>query len=420
MTKKSRSSATKKLQTLLEESLDDLPRLMAIELILGKLDGLDLVDPRTVAEAVADLVLKGEDDLEWDESWGPEPAGLEDRLTFTSEDLTELDRIHAEFRETELSGIVRGVAEDASRSMLLSMKRRWRSEHARQVERTTGFRMRLEQRWGKALDAYRRLHTAALDVGGAAHGRRRRSRSIKNLHRADVLIRLHARACQVASEILVLMEAGFADGAMARWRTLHEIAVVMNLVHEHDDDLAKRYLVHEVVEAKRALDLYRAAHVDLGYAPPDEVEAARTEEAYGLAIAEFGKAFGTSYGWAAHHLKTPQPTFADLEKAAGRFRMRSYYKMASQPVHAGVKGITNLLGAMGDRSLILSAPSNAGLHQPGQNAVITLAQVTILLIDMTTADGLAEGLTFQKMQSEGVDAFVAVHRKLRRETARKS
>ena len=42
----------------------------------------------------------------------------------------------------------------------------------------------------------------------------------------EVLTRLHARACQVASEVLTLIKSGYPDGAHARWRSLHEIAVV--------------------------------------------------------------------------------------------------------------------------------------------------------------------------------------------------
>ena len=42
----------------------------------------------------------------------------------------------------------------------------------------------------------------------------------------EVQTRLHARACQIAREVLTLLYAGFAEGAMARWRALHELAVL--------------------------------------------------------------------------------------------------------------------------------------------------------------------------------------------------
>jgi len=39
---------------------------------------------------------------------------------------------------------------------------------------------------------------------------------------------------------------------MARWRTLHEINVVITLIAEDGDELAERYLAHDIVESARA------------------------------------------------------------------------------------------------------------------------------------------------------------------------
>ncbi|NJM53745.1 MAG: hypothetical protein HC846_10380 [Blastocatellia bacterium] len=64
----------------------------------------------------------------------------------------------------------------------------------------------------------------------------------------EVLLSLYARACLVSSEILVLLKAGFPDGSHARWRTLHEIAVVAMFIEKHGKEVAERYLLHEYVE----------------------------------------------------------------------------------------------------------------------------------------------------------------------------
>src|SRR5260370_36714366 len=76
-------------------------------------------------------------------------------------------------------------------------------------------------------------------------------------HLIDVLARSHARACQIVEEILCLLECGLSDGAMARWRTLHEVAVVASFVATHGEDLAERYVSHQAVESKRAADDYQ-------------------------------------------------------------------------------------------------------------------------------------------------------------------
>jgi hypothetical protein len=75
------------------------------------------------------------------------------------------------------------------------------------------------------------------------------------------------RACQVTDEIACLLENGFADGAMARWRTLHEIAMVAAVISQHGEAIAERYLAHQFVESKRAMDKYLACYKQLGYGP---------------------------------------------------------------------------------------------------------------------------------------------------------
>ena len=62
---------------------------------------------------------------------------------------------------------------------------------------------------------------------------------------------LQRRGCQVSAEIVTRLAAGFADGAMARWRTLFEIAVIVDILH---GATAERHLDHSDVDAKRAAD----------------------------------------------------------------------------------------------------------------------------------------------------------------------
>ncbi|WP_224497072.1 DUF5677 domain-containing protein [Bradyrhizobium septentrionale] len=49
---------------------------------------------------------------------------------------------------------------------------------------------------------------------------------------------LHARSCQITQEIIWLLSGGFADAAMARWRTLREATAVASLIGEHGEDFS--------------------------------------------------------------------------------------------------------------------------------------------------------------------------------------
>lgn len=197
----------------------------------------------------------------------------------------------------------------------------------------------------------------------------------------DTLHRLHARACQIVFEIITLMENGLADGAMARWRTLHEITFVATLLAEHGEDLAIRYRAHDFVEAKRAMDRYILHHEDLGYAAPRMSEIRKVEEGYAEVLATYGDNFGSEYGWAAHHLKLRKPRLIDLEAAVGKAVMQPYYRMASYNVHASARGITSRLGLLHFEGspTMLAGVSNTGFVDPVQNTAEDLVQMTLLL-----------------------------------------
>lgn len=90
----------------------------------------------------------------------------------------------------------------------------------------SGFLARQREKWGKPLDLLFMLVEAARESGEEYAATFQKVAEAEQDFRFLALCKLHARACLVASEVHWLLEGGFASGAMARWRTLHEIAVV--------------------------------------------------------------------------------------------------------------------------------------------------------------------------------------------------
>lgn len=123
-------------------------------------------------------------------------------------------------------------------------------EHAR-LRR--GFERRIEWVWGEALDLLYQLIVVCEEAGADINEVRRPSAAESNDHRFEALISVHARACATASEIHALLRTGHARGAYARWRTLHELAVVAMLLGKGDRDLSRRFLIHAAVEEYRDL-----------------------------------------------------------------------------------------------------------------------------------------------------------------------
>lgn len=200
--------------------------------------------------------------------------------------------------------------------------------------------------------------------------------------RFEVLSRSHARSCQVALEILTLLQNGFADGADARWRTLHEIAVETNVINRHDDDLAVRYLDHDIIQKRESARTFQAHCHELGYEAVTDEELQELETAYTRLIRQHGKDFANENGWAAHLTGKPRPRFKDIEVIAKFEHMRPLYKMACLNVHGGARGLFFRLGLSyeEDENLLLAGPSTNGLANPIQNTAYSLLQITAALL----------------------------------------
>jgi hypothetical protein len=234
----------------------------------------------------------------------------------------------------------------------------------------------------------------------------------------DVLTRLHARACQIAEEVACLLEGGFADGAMARWRTLQEISAVAGLISEHGEELAERYVEHDAIECARAARQYQKYHAQLG---AEAITAEEMQEIEGQAKAlkdKYGKEYGSANGWAAKHLGVAEPKIDQIIAAARIDHMMAYYKIASHNVHANPRGIFFKLGITGEAAVLLAGPSNAGLEDPGQNTAISLMQITSALALLNpTLDDLIAMRVIQQLADQIGASFVEAHRQLERDEA---
>jgi hypothetical protein len=273
------------------------------------------------------------------------------------------------------------------------------------------------------------LLTIAHEIGNEIAKEHSESPDSKKRMQPGTLVRLHARSCQVVAEIVTLLENGYADGAMARWRTLYEIGVVARIIAEGGEDIAKRYVEHRAIEAKSELEEYQQCCVILGYKPISKQNAKRIERRYAEAIRKFGSEFKSQYGWALPYLRRSRPrpgknwtpAFRDLEVAAGRAAMRSHYKLACHNVHAGPHSIFFRLGLLGDNSVLLAGPSNAGFVEPGQNAALTLTQITTLLLaENHDLDTIVWMNVLVELCGDVSRALVRADTKLRRDEAKVS
>lgn len=266
-------------------------------------------------------------------------------------------------------------------SMLDSIKR-LASEGGLEERRElhSAFVQRNLKKWNKGFEIIEIFVEICSEAGECVNNRMRSAAAENKDITFDILVRLHAKACLVAREIVCLLKNGFADAAHARWRALHELTVTALFLEKNDDETTERYCLHEVVEAYKGACLHKKFGKRLQATPPSDEDIAYLKTKYDQVIERFGSDFQKPYGWAYVAIGKKQVSFLDIEEAVSLDHWRPYYKWASQSIHANVKTIRHSLGLSETKEdMLLVGPSDSGMVDPAHSMAISLAQITVVL-----------------------------------------
>ena len=244
-----------------------------------------------------------------------------------------------------------------------------------------GFVNRNTERWEKGFNALEILIIVCTEAGEEFNNTYREQAVQDRNIQFDLIVRLHARACHISSEILWLLKGGFADGAHARWRALHEVVVTALFLLNHKSELSIRYCEHEAIESYKAMQQYDKYKSRLSIKGFSEEELIRCKAVRNKVINKYGQDFKGSYGWAADALNNKRPNFSNLEEAVKLDHLRPYYKWASQNIHANIHGIKNKLGlAEANEEVLLAGASNSGMTDPADLTALSLIQISVGLL----------------------------------------
>lgn len=281
----------------------------------------------------------------------------------------------------QLMVVVPRIASEIGDGITNTLMQRSRRMLKSRRKETARYESRLIKSWQRSLDSLETMIVIATEAGEECNGQLRAAPHQDLPHLIEAATRLHARSCQVSSEILTLLKSGYSDGAHARWRCLHEIAVVLFFLAAKGDDIAEAYLLHGAIDSYRAAQIYQQQCERLGFEPYSDDEMHKFAEDRTALLNRYGPLYGEEYGWAAITLGKKHTTFRDIEDSIELKHMRPYYKMASHNVHANPKGIYFRLGLSSDESdILLAGPSSYGLTDPGQGVAVSLLQTTTALL----------------------------------------
>ena len=234
------------------------------------------------------------------------------------------------------------------------------------------------RRWEKGFFALDMLVAASTEAGQDFQKEFLEFEYYKNDVQLGMLMRIHARAVRISSEIVVLMKAGYADGALSRWRSLYELALAALAISRIGRAAAVDYFISGKVKALEGMKEHQKCADRMNYqtfSDDDIQDASKSVEALLAQHHRKLEEYTGDYGWLRPHINSGKRE--KVEKFLELSHWNHDYKWASQDIHAGYREMRSLL-AMSETAddLLLVGPSNSGMADPAHRTAICLSWIT--------------------------------------------
>lgn len=239
--------------------------------------------------------------------------------------------------------------------------------------------------WGPADDLYRAASYIAYEVGGAVS-----KASQQHGAKLYALLGAHGRAVRTAGEVRHLAMGGFQAGAVARWRSLHDLAVVSLVLRKAGEEIAERYLAYSRIEVWEDMKYYQKHATALGRAPFAASEIGAASAAADSVLAQWGPEMGKVNGWAAPLFSEKKRfNFLDLEGYAGLAHLRPFYRLGNHHVHAGPRAAElNMRGDVIGRRITTGQSVFADIAEICHGSIISLSQASSALVTSALEEDL--------------------------------
>ena len=181
------------------------------------------------------------------------------------------------------------------------------------------------------------------------------------------------------------MYSAYPDGALARWRSLHEITCTSLFILKYGEECAERFVHHSIADEInffKTHDTYKdRLKVKAQYDKDEHKQLTAFLES------KYEKDFKKPYGWARKFIKgkPDRLNFAKIEKDVYLDHYRFFYANASHGIHGSFLHLIDNLGLREcEEDILLVGQSNSGMALPISCASISLSIITSKFLSMNS------------------------------------
>lgn len=312
---------------------------------------------------------------------------LEDALHVAALELVETDD-EGNFDEALLQKRLDYVLQQSKRDCINSSLRSYSqiSQKALPTARKQArrFERRTFKRWKPAFDHLEMMWHVAQELG-EAHSREFDHENPEDTHLVmSAISNIFPKALLVTQEILCLLKGGYPDGALARWRSLHELTVTAMYILQEGRGAAISYIMSFHFAARRAAKQLNEHSERAGLDPFSDEQMANFDHLCAEAEKLLGRKIDKDRDGEWPSINLNHRNFADIERHVDMDHWRPRYKWASRHTHADHSPNDKLLGmSEAKEPLILVGASNSGFADPFMMTAISLAQITNTFLSVT-------------------------------------
>lgn len=281
------------------------------------------------------------------------------------------------------------------------------------ISENDAFTKRNRERWSLGFQKLHALRETSLQAGMNFQKQFLEYDQYQTDELLGVLMRQHAHACRISGEIIHLLEGGYPDAAVARWRTLYEMVITCLLIKMYGRDAAIDFIKYGIVKNAEGINEHHRTANEMGVETfsQEEVDFANAQK---QEITERNP----SWHWARKYASVSK--LEKLREHVGLDKWSHNYKLASRNVHSDYFEMRCLYAMSEAKSdVLLVGQSNSGLTEPAHFTAISLAQITSIFLTAYIEDESKEldyrdSLLFMKVIDNYVkevgEAFINVEK----------
>ncbi|EOX4974520.1 DUF5677 domain-containing protein [Vibrio alginolyticus] len=285
-----------------------------------------------------------------------------------------LDLAEKKLKESDGTLDYKQVIELAAEVLIEDTQEHEKETISKVVSEHDAFVVRNRERWAVGLQKLHALRETSLQAGMNFQKQFLEFPQYQTDELVGVLMRQHAHACRITGEIIHLLEGGYPDAALARWRTLYEMVINCLIIRKHGRDAAIDYIKHGMVKTAEGISEHHRTAGEMGITTfsDEEVEFANN-------LKEELTQGNPSWNWVRDYTNVAR--IDKLREHVGLDKWSHNYKLASRNVHADYYEMASLY-AMSEakQDLLLVGQSNSGLTEPAHFTAISLAQITSIFL----------------------------------------